>query len=402
MSLNKIESFVVIDDIWNKNYESLPKGCSSKWLLIPEDTILYGVFQFIYFTNRSMNELKTNIAPDFVCFDAKKCPSLASDMVPTGIINGLTCVYLSHLVEISKMSTINELIEYFYPLGQQCLGFGIDKSCPNSSYFYCNKSSKCILYHRVGDGKKDCFYNEDELFDACQLNDSNRLICKSDPIKCLMPVAVGNGFFECTLGEDEVLTYTQNVNRLVPLSLLCDYQLDSMMFLDGSKDTDETNCHWWPCHNPYTRCNGLWNCPNGIDELNCPNTSCSFNQYECQLEQSDVFYCLSREHIYEEYISNCNNTDNHYRYLYFFNGTNNITEDYFSWNNSECISENTLCRDCHHAQISIQQTNDCLYRSKLSVLWWFSNVRLIQNKQNLCKLDFAKQSSRSISSAPFF
>jgi hypothetical protein len=25
-----------------------------------------------------------------------------------------------------------------------------------------------------------------------------------------------------------------------------------------SNETDETNCHLWPCDNPYTHCNGEW------------------------------------------------------------------------------------------------------------------------------------------------
>ncbi|CAF3178965.1 unnamed protein product, partial [Rotaria sp. Silwood2] len=34
-------------------------------------------------------------------------------------------------------------------------------------------------------------------------------------------------------------------------------------------ETDETNCDEWPCHARATRCDGVWNRPNGCDELGC-------------------------------------------------------------------------------------------------------------------------------------
>ncbi len=48
---------------------------------------------------------------------------------------------------------------------QHCLTTGIDQSCSNSSHFYCNQSMKCISYYRVGDGKIDCFFKEDQFVD---------------------------------------------------------------------------------------------------------------------------------------------------------------------------------------------------------------------------------------------
>ncbi|CAF4800414.1 unnamed protein product, partial [Rotaria sp. Silwood2] len=89
----------------------------------------------------------------------------------------------------------------FNELYRECSTTGNEMSCANSSYFHCNQSLKCISYHRVGDGFRDCYYNEDELFLTCHLNASNRFNCTSDPTKCLLPVALGNGLYDCPRGR---------------------------------------------------------------------------------------------------------------------------------------------------------------------------------------------------------
>ncbi|CAF4045214.1 unnamed protein product [Rotaria sordida] len=51
---------------------------------------------------------------------------------------------------------------------------------------------------------------------------------------------------------------------------------------------NETEREQWPCNNIYTHCNGLWNCLNDEDELDCdlssPSSSssnCSSDQHQC-------------------------------------------------------------------------------------------------------------------------
>jgi hypothetical protein len=107
-----------------------------------------------------------NVTPDLICFHKQRCPILFKKIVSIQMINGLTCFYSSNLIDITKMKDFNELHSFFSGFNRECLTKGIDQSCLNSSYFYCNQSMKCILYNRVNDGI-------DELFDACQLNDTN-------------------------------------------------------------------------------------------------------------------------------------------------------------------------------------------------------------------------------------
>ena len=56
---------------------------------------------------------------------------------------------------------------------------------------------------------------------------------------------------------------------------ICDGFIDLLPIMIAERnETDETECEQWQCNNIYTRCNGVWNCPNGADEIGCVS---SFN-----------------------------------------------------------------------------------------------------------------------------
>ncbi|UJR14430.1 hypothetical protein I4U23_001427 [Adineta vaga] len=46
--------------------QPLKEKCSSEWLVLPEKPIMFGLFQFINYTNRTMNEFEENIQPDLI------------------------------------------------------------------------------------------------------------------------------------------------------------------------------------------------------------------------------------------------------------------------------------------------------------------------------------------------
>jgi hypothetical protein len=62
------------------------------------------------------------------------------------------------------------------------------------------------------------------------------------------------------------------------------------MFSLESNETDETDCEHWPytCDSPYTKCNRVWNCPDGRDEIDCKN------DYNDRIEKA--LNCKSNEH----------------------------------------------------------------------------------------------------------
>ncbi|CAF3335750.1 unnamed protein product [Rotaria socialis] len=218
-----------------------------------------------------------------------------------------------------------QLLSTFVNFGRKCLKTSVEKSCINASYFHCNESLKCIPYYRVGDGVADCFYFEDEDFNTCQLNDSNRFICTSDPNKCLSLVVAGNGMNDCPSGEDEAYTYTFDLVKLVTFPDICNGNNDNKDYSVNVLETDETNCELWPCNNPYTRCDEFWHCSNGIDELNCPNSLCSSNEYVCGDFSFEISYCLPRAHLFDKYLDDCSNPSTS-RQVIFYNGTKDIKE----------------------------------------------------------------------------
>ncbi|CAF1084363.1 unnamed protein product [Adineta steineri] len=374
-----------IADVWNNDCEPLAQHCSSEWLIIPAYPILFGFFQFLYFTNRSVDQFKENIIPDLVCFNEQSCPMLLTKIDSIQIINGLTCCHPSNLTEFTEAKDFNDLVASFGFYYHQCLKMSNENSCINSSYFYCNESKKCIPNYRVGDGASDCIWREDESFNTCQWNDSNRFKCESDSNKCLSSVALGNGLADCPSTEDELFSYTQNLIILTPFPELCNHYNNRKIYPLELTETDETNCDWWPCNNPYTKCDKYWNCPNGADELNCPNTKCSFNELVCYKEHFESSYCIPLVHMYEKYLDPCDDTDL-LREFYFYNETTNINDDYFSWNDSKCITLDKLCRINHDLQTeSTEEEELCLYQ--YGGLMWIKPVVIFQNKEYLCEFE---------------
>ncbi|CAF4339211.1 unnamed protein product, partial [Rotaria sp. Silwood2] len=58
-------SFEYFEVTWDTNCELLANSCLDEWLVLPEYSVMYGYFQFVYLTNRSINEFKINVVPDF-------------------------------------------------------------------------------------------------------------------------------------------------------------------------------------------------------------------------------------------------------------------------------------------------------------------------------------------------
>ncbi|CAF4904298.1 unnamed protein product, partial [Rotaria socialis] len=343
----------IIDHVWDEGCQPLSQHCMMEWIVIPENPTMFEFFQFVYLTNRSTSEFHTSAAPDFICFDAQRCPALLATITSINIVNSLTCCHISNLIEY---------VEYmdFYQLPSTFLNFG--------------------------HGMADCLYYDDEYFNACHLNDSNRFICTSDPNKCILPVAIGNGENDCHLGEDELHTYTFDLVRLVRFAVLCNgvynYKASSLNF----PETDETNCELWPCNNPYTRCDEFWHCSNGIDELNCPNSLCSSNEYVCGDFSFEISYCLPRVHLFDKYLDDCSNPSTS-RQVIFYNGTKDISNDYMSWNKSKCNILEEICRSAINTSMLRAQSNVYVHECNQVGETLTTPVHFFEHIEPICYLD---------------
>ncbi|CAF3585307.1 unnamed protein product [Rotaria socialis] len=67
---------------------SVANNCAQEYVWFSTQPILYGYFQFVYITNRSVNVLEYNIAPYLVCNDPRQCLHLPKKKIQ---MNGRDC-----------------------------------------------------------------------------------------------------------------------------------------------------------------------------------------------------------------------------------------------------------------------------------------------------------------------
>jgi len=96
--------------------------------------------------------------------------------------------------------------------------------------------------------------------------------------------------------EDKSITY---LKTNIVFQHICDGFVDLLpIIIRGRNETDETECEQWQCNNIYTRCNNVWNCPNGADESGCGSHSilnCSSKQHLCVSPDNNQLICLPIE-----------------------------------------------------------------------------------------------------------
>ncbi|CAF0960838.1 unnamed protein product, partial [Rotaria sordida] len=151
--------------------------------------------------------------------------------------------------------------------------------------YRCEKSSKCISKQRLLDGIPDCPFDDDETFNqSCSLNDiRQRFRCSNDNNeKCFASLVIQDGKKDCKYGEDESNKKQQMIEKHIYFQTICDGITELLpVLIDGKNETDETQCHDWPCNNTYSRCDQFWLCKDGADEVNCPSSTCPELYHEC-------------------------------------------------------------------------------------------------------------------------
>ncbi|CAF1098971.1 unnamed protein product [Adineta steineri] len=156
--------------------------------------------------------------------------------------------------------------------------------CNASNMYQCIDSIKCISRHRIQDGINDCPRNDDEY-----RNDTN-ITTISEHIPGINHVLPGES-------TDKLLYARKNIS----FQTICDGFTELMPInVTGQNQTDETECEQWECNNIYTRCNGIWNCINGLDEIGCDLSlplSCSSDHHLCVSPKTHQLKCLPIEKI---------------------------------------------------------------------------------------------------------
>ncbi|CAF1130271.1 unnamed protein product [Adineta steineri] len=173
--------------------------------------------------------------------------------------------------------------------------------------YQCINSSTYIPMHDIMNGVPNCPRHDDEkIFDSDRTNDILEKVkekyykCEESGKDILLDV-IGDCKCDCQpknyyICEDENKDFIYS-RKKISFQTICDGHPElSTINIEGTNETDETECKQWECNNIYTRCDGLWNCPNGIDEAGCnlsPFFNCSLDQHVCISPHTYTFMCLS-------------------------------------------------------------------------------------------------------------
>ncbi|CAF3390101.1 unnamed protein product [Rotaria sp. Silwood2] len=349
----------LIDDKYDGKYCSSENwlssnNCSMDHVSFPTDPMLNRYFQVIYSSESLVNSSFDAALPNYICNDPRQCLHLPKTTLQIG---RLDCHPFEPVIEEFRMSNLFYLHSALNSLDSVCALMGnINKYTSNSSLFYCELSHRYVSKYRLFDGITDCYHSEDETYpDNCLLNNSQRFPCESKK-KCLSSDCISN---QDSL-VDEFLSST--------FALLCDDIFDGIYDDD---ENDESNCEWWPCYNPYTRCDTIFQCANGIDEMGCPNTNCSINELKCNINDPPNSRCIHQAHIYEKPI-NCsrdNSDEIICRKLFYSTNLTNEENEYLSWKENTCLRDNDICDQqsintqhsvCNYVKVSGRFTCDKL------------------------------------------
>ena len=281
---------------------------------VPNAPIAFGHIYMAYSKDYILEQKIWNNEPEYICYDERLCNGFNSNET-LYLFNNTICRRFHDFLfakNINYWMIRKEIVGYhaiIYNNLYQCntvlrheLTF-----CDNATMYQCINSSKCIAQIRLFDKKQDCDYGDDELWistnGSCPIKNPQMYINCTQKNTCISRKLFATS--ECKCGEDRlcnddpaVLTY---IKEHISFTNLCNrYKELEVILTDNGEETDETECEQWPCNNIYTQCNGILNCLNGEDEVDCYPSSlikCSLPSYVCFSHKTSTYICLSIDQI---------------------------------------------------------------------------------------------------------
>ena len=295
---------------------NIKQNCPNEFYF-PSNSVIYSFVFFLYEKPHRTNWLNYT-GPNYICYNKQYCDKNIS-ILPTILKNNLTCFDVNQ-----RLFSWENFIEYVIYLFSSCyLNISPSFLVSNDKMFYkCNISDRYVSIYRLKDHRQDCFFNEDEdsNINLCLFNTNDHFKCLTNENECIRELFLSDKKNDCSDGTDEYIhdqslsctdyqcfmdLSTININEIYRFDELCDNIVNRRLFLTGSNETDETDCQYWPlkCEDsPYTRCNKVWNCQNGLDEIDCATKN-----FDDMIRNS--FNCTSNEHYCIELINDNNDVN---------------------------------------------------------------------------------------------
>ncbi|CAF3948757.1 unnamed protein product, partial [Rotaria sp. Silwood1] len=336
-------------------------------LLVPTAPVLFGHIYFAYSKYMPDDWLSLPAAPQYVC---------SSDQVfiehfivkPHIIFNNVTCFQPSDIgiiFETVTRGSINNYIKNAYVglLGYNPIVTNDSIHCKRPNMYQCVNSTKCISKFRLNDNRIDCFYRDDEqmtvINGSCSMEPYKKPFICSINNRCISYDRIKDTVCDCEkydfgLCEDERPDEYYAISH-ISFQTICDGFVELWpVNIDGRNETDETECEWWPCNNTYTRCDGIWNCFDGADEVDCDRSHlihCPLQHHVCASPETNQLTCLPIQKANDGNIDCIGGTDeskkcrsSNYVFARFdFNCMNDI--------DNHCLPVESTCngkKDCPH------------------------------------------------------
>ncbi len=304
----------------NACIEIVNKTCPNV-LYFPNVPVLFGDIYFIYTKNDLFQYLTSSSDVSFnICYNKSDYDDYFVNISTRILFNNMICIHseslLSRLVHPTISSHVlyplyhDNIFKLYEVLKRYHLIYNYTSTiCKKWNMYQCLDSSKCISIYRLMDTIYDCPNMDDE--DIIIINNNTILIehFKNNYFKCEKSVKyipqslIKNDFCDCIniesgWCEDEDLEVNY-IKKNILFQHICDGFIDLIPIKIGERnETDETECDQWQCNNIYTRCNKVWNCPNGADESGCGSFlkfNCSFNYHLCVSPRTNQLMCLPIE-----------------------------------------------------------------------------------------------------------
>ena len=307
----------------SRNLSAIIIQTCPEMLLIPAVPVLFNEVYFGYMRN----DLENLVCGDY--FNPFRCFSITSydNFFPSEsrrVFNTKTCAPPPEFPHPTFGSIILWLYSYVIPTFLDLYRYNFLSNyssaiCNRSSMYQCLNSPKCISVSRLINGIADCPHEDDETVENTKIIESmkrNYFFCQTKK-KYVPLTAVEDGKCDCGYADDawcEDENIERNlIKRHISFQTICDGYVELLpIIIDGRNETDETECEQWLCDNTYTRCDRVWNCPNGDDEIGCyqpASLSCSLDRHLCVLNYTLELVCLPADKVNNGHIDCIGATD---------------------------------------------------------------------------------------------